>query len=152
MSIKCLIRNSHVFTKSKGILNTLNEIFYEACSHDEQLENVNLDSDDNGTLSNIPDMPNIEVTVQGIKNLIDGLDSTTSPGPDNISPGILTLIPHEVTKFLEVIYTNSVAISEIPEDWRMANITPLHKKGAKIIHLSIDSSHSLQFPANFLSI
>ena len=73
-SIKCLIRNSQVVTKSKGILNALNETFYEAFSHDEQLENVNLDCDDNGTLSNIPNMPNSEVTFQGIKKLIDGLD------------------------------------------------------------------------------
>ena len=130
-SIKCLIRNSQVFTKSEGILNALNETFYEAFSHDEQLENVNLDSDDNGNLSNIPNMPNIEVTFQGIKKLIDGLDCKKSPWPDNISPGILKLIPHEVAKFLEVIYKNSLATSEIPEDWRMANITPLHKKGAK---------------------
>ena len=129
--IKCLIRNSQVFTKSKGILNALNETFYEAFSHDEQLENVNLDPDDNGNLSNIPNMPNIEVTFQGIKKLIDGLDSKKSPGPDNISPGILKLIPHEVAKFLEVIYENFLSTSEIPGDWRMANITPLHKKGAK---------------------
>ena len=52
-SIKCLIRNNQVFIKSKGILNALNETFYEAFSHDEQLENVNLDSDDNGNLFNI---------------------------------------------------------------------------------------------------
>ena len=130
-SIKCLIKNSQVFTKSKDILNALNETFFEAFSHDEQLENVNLDSDDNGNLSNIPNMPNIEVTFQGVKKLIDGLDSKKSPGPDNISPGILKLIPNEAAKFLEVIYKNSLATSEMPEDWRMANITPLHKKGAK---------------------
>ena len=76
-------------------------------------------------------MPKIEVTFQAIKKLIDGLDSKKSPGPDKISPGKLKLIAHEVAKFLEVIYKNSVATSEIPEDWKMANITPLHKKGAK---------------------
>ena len=65
-SIKCLIKNNQVFTKSKDILNTLNETFFEAFSHDEQLENVNLNSGDNSNLSNIPNMPNIEVTFQGI--------------------------------------------------------------------------------------
>ena len=109
----------------------MNETFFEALSHDEQLENVNQDSGDKGNLSNIPNMPNIEVTFQGIKKLIDGLDSKNSPGPDNISHGILKLIPHEAAKFLEIIYKNSLATSEIPKDWRMANITPLHKKGAK---------------------
>ena len=77
-------------------------------------------------------MPNIEVTFQGVKKLIDGLDSKKSPGPDNISPGTLKLIPNEAANFLEVILKNSLATSEIPDDWKVANITPLHKKGVKI--------------------
>ena len=130
-SIRCLIKNNQVFTKSKNILNTLNETFFKAFSHNEQLENVNLNSGDNGNLSNIPNMPNIEVTFQGIKKLIDGLDSKKFPGPDNISRGILKLIPHEAAKFLEVIYKKSLATSAIPKDWRTANITPSQKRSEK---------------------
>ena len=130
-SIKCLIKNNLTFTNSKDILNALNDTFFEAFSRDEHAETVSLDSGDCSHASNTPHMPNIEVTFNGIKKLIEGLDSKKSPGPDNISPGILKLIPNEAASFLEVIYKNSLATSEIPDDWKMANITPLHKKGAK---------------------
>ena len=57
-SVKCLIKNNQVFTKLKDILNVLNDTFFEA---------VNQDSGDNGNLSTIPHMPNIEVTFHGVK-------------------------------------------------------------------------------------
>ena len=113
---------------------------------------MNLDSGDCGHLSNIPLMPKIEETFQRVKKLINGLDSKTSTGPDNISPRILKLIPNEAKSFLETTYKNPLVTSEIPEDWMMANITPLHKKGAKVIHQIIDQFHSYQFPVNFIRI
>ena len=68
----CLIRNDQIFTKSN---DSLNGAFYEALSQDEQSKNVNLDSGDNDNPSNIPQIPNIEVSFQGVKNPIDGLDA-----------------------------------------------------------------------------
>jgi len=82
-------------------------------------------------LSNISLIPNTEVTFQGVKDLIDALDSKKSPGPDIISPGILKLIPNDAASLLEITYKNSLATSEISEDWKMANITPLLKKRVK---------------------
>ena len=92
------------------------ETFFEVFSRDEQPENFNLDSGDCVNLSNIPIMPNIEVAFQCVIKLIDGLDSRKSPGTDIISPGILKLIPNEADYFLEIIYSNSLATSEILED------------------------------------
>ena len=112
---------------------------------------MNLDSGENGNLSYIPYMPNIEVTFQGVKKLVDGLDAKKSPEPDN-NPGILKLIPNEAADFLKVIFKNSLTTSEIPDDRRMANITPLHKKEIKVIHYTIGQFHSHKFPVSFLSI
>ena len=101
-SIKCPIKNNQTFTKSKDILNALNDTFFEAFSCDEHSETMSLDYGDCSHVSNIPHMPNIEVTFYGIKKLIDGLDSKKSPGPDNISPGILKLISNKAASFLEL--------------------------------------------------
>ena len=76
-------------------------------------------------------MPDIDINYQGIKSLIDGLDPSKAPGPDNISPRLLKLIPNESANFLEIIFKCSLSTAEIPDDWRMANITPLYKKGNK---------------------
>ena len=90
-----LIKTNQICTKSKDSLNTLNDTVFEFFSRDEQPENVNLDSGDCSHFSNISLIPNIKVTVQGVKDLIDALDCKKSPGPDNINPGILKLIPNE---------------------------------------------------------
>ena len=63
---------------------------------------MSLDYGNCSHVSNIPYMPNIEVTFYGIKKPIDGLDSKKSPGPDNISPGILKLISNKAASFLEL--------------------------------------------------
>ena len=76
-------------------------------------------------------MPKIEVTIQDVKKLIDRIDSKKSPVPDTIRPGILNVIPNEAASFLGIMYKKFLRTSEIQEDWKMANITPLHKKGAK---------------------
>ena len=72
-------------------------------SRDDQLQDENLNSDENGSSSNIPQMPNIDVTSQGVKKLIDGLDSKKVPESDSISPRPLKLVPNETAHFLEVI-------------------------------------------------
>ena len=75
--------------------------------------------------------PKIEISSSGIKALIDGLDASKAPGPDNISPRLLKLIPDEESRCLKLIFETSLRKSEVPHDWKKAKITPLFKKGAK---------------------
>ena len=130
-TIKCLNKNDQVFTKSIDILNVLNDTFYEAFSQEDRLQSENLDSDVHSNPPNTPQMPDIDIHYQGIKSLIDRLDPSKAPGPDNISPRLLKLSPNESANFLEIIFKCSLSTAEIPDDWRMANITPLYKKGNK---------------------
>jgi len=54
-----------------------------------------------------------------------------SPGPDNIHPMVLKEAACEVVKPLTMIFQKSVSQGELPNDWKRANVTPIHKKGAK---------------------
>ena len=127
--IKCLTKNGQTYTETKDILNTLNTTFYEAFSRTNTPSSI---TDFSGQVNaSFPDMPKIEISSSGIKALIDGLDASKAPGPDNISPRLLKLIPDEASRCLKLIFETSLRKSEVPHDWKKAKITPLFKKGAK---------------------
>eukprot|EP00061_Rhincodon_typus_P003128 g19359.t1 len=54
-----------------------------------------------------------------------------SPGPDGIYPRILREAKDQIAGELTDIYASSLATGVVPEDWRIANVVPLFKKGSK---------------------
>ncbi|KAK4814215.1 hypothetical protein QYF61_012554 [Mycteria americana] len=52
-------------------------------------------------------------------------------GPDEIHPRVLKELADVLTKPLSIIYQQSWLTGEIPVDWRLANVTPIFKKGLK---------------------
>eukprot|EP00061_Rhincodon_typus_P015065 g42534.t1 len=52
-----------------------------------------------------------------------------SLGPDDIYPRLLRETSEEIAGALAKIFLSPLATGEVPEDWRVANIIPLFKKG-----------------------
>ncbi|RMC14276.1 hypothetical protein DUI87_09367 [Hirundo rustica rustica] len=52
-------------------------------------------------------------------------------GPDGIHPRVMRELADELAKPLSIIYQQSWLIGEVPDDWKLANVTPINKKGAK---------------------
>ena len=52
-------------------------------------------------------------------------------GPDEIHPRVLRELVEEIAKLLSIIYQRSLLTGEVPEDWRLANVTPIYKKGCR---------------------
>ena len=52
-------------------------------------------------------------------------------GPDGIHPRVLKELPGVLAKLLSSIYQQSWLTREVPTDWKLANVTPIHKKGQK---------------------
>eukprot|EP00061_Rhincodon_typus_P018373 g47525.t1 len=50
-------------------------------------------------------------------------------GPKGIYPRLLTEEREEIVGTLTKIFVSSLATGEIPEDWRVANVVPVFKKG-----------------------
>ncbi|PKU44059.1 rna-directed dna polymerase from mobile element jockey-like [Limosa lapponica baueri] len=66
-----------------------------------------------------------------VNDLLMHLDPCKSMGPDGIHPRVLRELAREVTKPLSIIYQQSWSTGEVPDDWRVANVTPIYKKGRK---------------------
>ena len=52
-------------------------------------------------------------------------------GPDEFHPRVLRELVEELAKPLSNICQQSWLTGEVPDDWRIASATPVHKKGLK---------------------
>ncbi|PKU36355.1 rna-directed dna polymerase from mobile element jockey-like [Limosa lapponica baueri] len=66
-----------------------------------------------------------------VNDLLMHLDIHKSVGLDGIHPRVLRELAGELTKPLSIIYQQSWSTGEVPGDWRVANVTPIYKKGQK---------------------
>ncbi|KFO87090.1 hypothetical protein N320_08569, partial [Buceros rhinoceros silvestris] len=66
-----------------------------------------------------------------VSDLLQHLDAHKSIGPDGIHPRVLRELEEVLSKPLSIIYQQSWLIREVPVDWRLANVTPIYKKGWK---------------------
>ena len=73
----------------------------------------------------------IAVTEEQVKKLIDGLKENGAPGPDGFPPIVLKILRDEIAVPLTILFQKSLDDGQIPDDWRDANITVIHKKGSR---------------------
>ena len=66
-----------------------------------------------------------------VRDLLLQLDCHKSMGPDEIHPRVLREQVEEIAELLSIIYQRSLLTGEVPEDWRLANVTPIYKKGCR---------------------
>ena len=73
----------------------------------------------------------VDITEEEVMRVIDKLEICKSPGPDKIYPRILKEIKEAICKPLCAIFNLSLQNGKIVSEWKLANITPLFKKGDK---------------------
>ncbi|KAF4795109.1 hypothetical protein TURU_095920 [Turdus rufiventris] len=63
--------------------------------------------------------------------LLSRLDIYKSMGPDGIHPRVMRELVDELVKLLSIVYRQSWATGEVPDDWKLANVTPILKNSTK---------------------
>ncbi|KAK4827288.1 hypothetical protein QYF61_016434 [Mycteria americana] len=66
-----------------------------------------------------------------VSDLLHHLDTHKSMGLDGIHPRVLRELAEVLTEPLSILYQQSWLTREVPVDWRLANVTPIYKKGWK---------------------
>jgi len=74
-------------------------------------------------------MSDISVSLEGVYNLLTNINIHKACGLDQIHGRILKEAADIISPFLITLFQNSLDSSVIPEDWHIANITPLFKQG-----------------------
>ena len=113
-------------TSSKAKAEVLNEQFKKAFTTETALPPNLLPE-----VSPFNTMPEIDITAEGIEKMLERLKSGKAPGPDEIPALVLKKLSKVVAPALCAIFTVSYQTGEIPEDWRLANVVPVYKKGDK---------------------
>ncbi|KFU87604.1 RNA-directed DNA polymerase from mobile element jockey, partial [Chaetura pelagica] len=66
-----------------------------------------------------------------VRDQLSNLDIHKLMGLDGIHLWVLRELAEVIARPLSIIFGNSWATGEVPEDWRKANVTPVYKKGKK---------------------
>ncbi|PKU41197.1 rna-directed dna polymerase from mobile element hypothetical protein [Limosa lapponica baueri] len=66
-----------------------------------------------------------------VRDLLQHLGIYQSIGPDGIHLRVLRELAEVLTEPLSIIYQQSWQTREVPVDWHLANVVPIHKKGWK---------------------
>ena len=125
-------KDNQVMLPLKTPAGTTVDSDYEKAELNAQFQNHWSHEDTNSVpfLRNItPGIGNIVVTTNGLIKLVKDLKQSKSAGPDEIHPHVLKGSSAQVAPFLKYIFQKSLETSKLPEDWRVATICPIYKKG-----------------------
>ena len=73
----------------------------------------------------------LTITTEGVQRLLLNLDPSKASGPDNIAPRVLKELASEIAPALTLLYQTSLNTGVIPSEWKIANVTPVFKKGER---------------------
>ena len=73
----------------------------------------------------------VDITQEDVMHVIDKLKICKSPGPDKIYPRMLKEIKEAICKPLCAIFSLSLRTGKVVSEWKLANVTPLFKRGDK---------------------
>lgn len=112
--------NGVIITDAPTIAEHFNAYFQSVFSQtdDYELENSFVDSDND-----------LLVTQEGVLHMLLQLDPKKPPGPDGIPNAFFNRYAEYLSEFLTGLFNLSIATGEIPADWGIARVKPIHKKG-----------------------
>lgn len=114
---------SELSETDQGKADILADFFTSVFTEENNDDMPNID------LKDSPPLEEISFTEETVKKKLDKLKISKSPGPDSIHPRVLNELADIIAKPLSIIFETSVTESRLPEDWKCANITAIHKKG-----------------------
>jgi len=65
-----------------------------------------------------------------VESCLKLLNSNKSDGPDEVHPRVLKEAYAEISLPVTKMFQKSLDTKQIPQDWRHANVTPVHKEGS----------------------
>ena len=79
----------------------------------------------------IPDISDIQISVDGVLKLLNDLNIHKAMGPDGLHPRVLKQLAPTIAPILQLIFQKSIDSGQVPSDWKTANMCPIFKKGQK---------------------
>ena len=124
-----LIRDKVVITDDKEMCEVLNQQYCsvftrEVLNNLPEVEKVFHYSEDH-------ELQDIKFTKDKVKEKLAKLKPSSAPGPDQIWPRVLQRLSCTLCVPLAIIFNTCMTEGSVPPDWKLANVTPIFKKGSK---------------------
>ena len=133
--VKSLKKDAYGITslRENGILKTDTKEKANICNRQFQSAFTREDDSDPPSKGASPfsSMGDITVDPKGVTKLLDGLNVHKASGPDGLNARVLKECSNEISPILALIYNESLARGEVPDEWQQANVSPVFKKGEK---------------------
>ena len=114
---------------------TITDGFCKATILNDQFQSVFTDTNSTPTVrlegNTFPHIPPINITTEGVLQLLQELDPHKASGPDGIPSKFLKETSVSIAPSLTLIYQASLHQGELPSDWKMTYVTPVYKKGSR---------------------
>ena len=76
-------------------------------------------------------LTNVHITEDIVFEKLNKINVNKCQGSDEIHPKLLFELRNQIVKPLTVLFRLSLQSGLVPQDWREANVAPLHKKGSR---------------------
>ena len=73
----------------------------------------------------------VDFNEETVHDILCKLRANKPPGVDGIYPAVLKNLANVILRPLSHIFIQSLLCNVVPHDWKLANVTPLFKKGHK---------------------
>ena len=77
------------------------------------------------------ELSNISITNEDMQKALYKLNSTKSPGPDQVHPRVLKELAQQLSYPLRRLFEKTLRDGKIPKSWKVAEVKPIFKKGKK---------------------
>ena len=114
-----------IVTDDGEMANLLNDFFSSVFTRENGAQTPPAEATD------APAMSRVRITEWEVRKKIRRLRQEAATGPDEMGPRLLQELENELAKPLTAIFRASMETGEVPEDWKKANVVPIHKKGPK---------------------
>ena len=128
-ALSALEHKGEVITDDAGKAEVLNNFFSSVFTKENLNDQPQLEP---GSRSNHVFTSNLILTVDAVKSKLKSLNINKSPGPDSIYPKVLKELCEELAHPLTYLFNLSIEKKQVPDDWRLAEVTAIFKKGSKL--------------------
>jgi hypothetical protein len=108
-----------------GMSNLFNTFFQSIFSSNRNLPLPEI------TTHEDPNLSNLTLTEHDVLNELKKLNPSKAPGPDALPTKVLKDCAQELSPSITQLFNDSLSHSKVPNAWKTANVTPIHKKGDK---------------------
>ena len=128
--------------RTQGRKNSPSALLANMQSESEMVNNFNMffqsvftEADEFFPEYDLPDTSTspIMVTCEGVEKMIVGLVKGKAPGPDGLRKEDFMVDVSTVSAMLTLVFQYSLNTGSLPSAWKLANVTPVYKKGDKTL-------------------